>query len=446
MTDFVKDAFNFLGEPLATDELKAQLTQLRDVIVAKQMQQIAKAGQLNALNEELASVDAKAKFLVDITTQSLDMFVPPEPEGLEVDYDKLKEKIYDPLLTAQLYVTAGAVTLYGLSLVLPATLKVVAFASRSVKISKMAKSTKFATLGKLGSGAAKLAVALLVIDFAIKLVSAKKINDYMREKQQELTDQITEADQELARYDIAIKMREDFLKTMLEESGAETVTDYKVQLNKAIADVAEHATVAEIARNMLMMGMAADVVADLTPNLEKSVADRLAQRLNAEIMLMEGATPAEISQELGMTRFQIETVRRVLEVRGDAALGFEDEELARKHNVVDAIADLQIELAETALGKIWDSIEAKADVGTLARKCLIPQEALAQLMTEVDVRAALLAGDDTAAVAARYDMDVVRAQAIEDGLPFVQEQLKIGYHDAKALAVKLRLPVAAIPA
>jgi hypothetical protein len=227
----------------------------------------------------------------------------------------------------------------------------------------------------------------------------------------------------------------------LDEAGVANVNEYLGLLNDAIKDVAEQASTARMARNLLQMGQTPDQIAALLPRVDRAALDGIARRLAAEVVLLEGKSPEEAARETGLTALQTTVVERVLAARGDAAIGYSDTEIAARHDIVASIADLQIDLAEAALPRIWGHLEGGGELSLAAREALIPVAALEQLRHEIPVRGALWSGAAPEDLAARggavgagriaalaHEIETERAMAARSGLK------------GAALMIALRLP------
>lgn len=449
----IDDALAFLTAPMNTDELKRQLEMLRDRMHAKAAEQGNLAARLDKVVLDLAAMDAKADFMLNLVGQQIDLFVPPEPEGLEVDYDRMKRTVYDPLTNAATIVgSVGAGIWLTGAVVLPATFKLVGFLARSGKVSGMAQSSRLLTMAKVGKVTVYVAIVAMIVEVALKIANAKKLNDYLREKRAELEEQVAECDRALARLETALALGTQRRADLLEGAGIEPdpkdgYTDrhmvaYMRRLQDAIDEVAEQATYARIARNMLRMGLSVEDVLASIPGLGREGLLSIGARLNAEIMLLSGHSAEDVARELGMTGMQVQIVERVLEVRGDAARGHPDEVLVKRHNVSDAVADLQILLVESALAPKWDIITGQGDLTALSLEALVPAAALARLRAEVAARGALWMGAEAGAVAqAHPELSAEDISALEAELPRLRQEAASSIAPPAQLAFDLRLPL-----
>lgn len=437
----MKKVLSFLSEPFSTDELKAKLEQTRDELNGKALYQTQLAGQLSRVEIEALSMQSKSNYLVNLSGQTLEMFVPAPASELETDYDAMKDKYYDPIKDAYTYGgAAGAVVWFLGGAVLPGTLKVVGALAKSQKIARLAKSTKLMKLAKLGKATVYLAVVVAIFEVALRMVTAKKMNDHLRKEQKTIEDQNLKADQVIAKYEVAIEQGKKLIQAFLDETGVESLEDYEDKLNEAIGDVAEQAAYSKMARNMLRIGMDAETVANVVPDLKVDVVRAIEQRLNAEIMLLSGETPEIVGQNLQMTRLQLALVARVLQVREDAVLGWDDHVLMERHKVSDAVADLQVDLAESGLETIWDKVTTQADPDTLAKTLIVSARAVKHLQSEVQARSALLEGAAVDTVVQAYpEVGAKRIAEIAEEIPLIREDIIDSPAGPEKLAVEWRV-------
>ena len=438
----MKEALDFLTAPLGTDELKRQVDDLRGLLEDKAAEELRLGTDLTDVNLDLDRMEAKTSFLVSMAGQLLDLSMPPPAEGLEAVYDARKADLYDPMQQVTAVVGVAGLGAMALGkLVLPGTLKVVGFVSRSARVSDAAKSVRLVKLAKMGRASVYLAIGASILELAIKMTDARKINAYLTEKREEFQSQVAEANRVLARYEVAIEQGQALRDRLLADAGVETVNEYLGLLNDAIKDMAEQATKARMTRNLLRMGKSTEEIAELMPHLESSVIDGIARRLAAEIALLEGASPESVAEETGLTALQTGVVRRILDARGDAALGFPDAALVARHGISDAVADLQIDLAEAALPGIWPALEGEGSLSGASVEALIPEAALIRLRREMQVRGALWAGEEAEALFARFeDVDPARVAELAEELAVEKETARRDPLAPDALMIALRLP------
>ena len=474
----VQEALDFLGQPFETDALKGKVESLRDQLRAKSEQQEVLLTQLELNVADLTNLKAKTDFLANLMGRELDMFIPPEPEGIEKEYDAWEEAVYDPLEYVALGIGGIGGALYISAKLIPFTLKGIAFISRISKLTTWAGSAKWAKAAKLGKSSVYLALAIVLLESVIKLATAKQINDHLKQKQGELEEMITQADLMLVRIETAIAESRVQRERLLFDLGfgpfgpadheeypvkiAMAMSEYLRRASTSVEEITVSATVKKSLRNLLIMGQSSDAVFDLMAPIHDGVTlqmvQALARRVQTELMLLNGMTQDDVAREVGISAFQVAVVARVLRARADAARGYDDETLSERYGISDAVADLQIDLAESAMAQDWAAIASgTGDTAALSRTMLIPPEALEDVMREIPARRELLAGASPEGVQANHPgIPVARiAELHRDKLDRVDGLLAdvtarntttpLTDTQRRMLAVSLRVPVSAIP-
>lgn len=442
----MSDVLDFLTAPMSTDELKRQVETLREQLSEKASKELRLNTALNDVNLDLDRIQARTNFLVSLTGQLLELSQPPAAHGLEAHYAAKKSNFYDPVEYGITVTGLAGVGLVALgSFILPGTAKLLGAVFRSTTIAGASKATWMVKMAKVGRAGVYLAIATSILTMAMKMGEAQKINAYLKEKRAEFEAQADEADRVLARYEVAIEQAEIYRDGLLADAGVKTVQEYLGLINDAIKDVAEQSASARMARNLLRMGTSQEDVLTLIPRLDAAGLSAIARRLAAEIALIEGEDAQSVAQKTELTALQVAIVERVLAARGDAALGARDVELVERHKISDAVADLQIDLADAALPGIWKAVQPGGDLTGAALKALIPRAALEQLQIEIAARGALWAGESLEAVVRRFPaLDASRVEVLAADLqagPAVG-----GKVDAQTKMIDLRLPFSAVPA
>jgi hypothetical protein len=443
----------FLFEPFKTDELRAELTGLRNELDAMNVEQQELAGALEKVAGDLALMEAKVRFVDELLAQTFEVFVPPDPEAVEIAYERETEGLYRYSELAQLYVGAAGLGAWALGGAIgPGLAKTIGFVARSQKIAGLAGSSRFLKLARAGKGTVALAAAVAIVEVAIRLKDARKINDHLIEKRAEIEARIEEAEEVLAAHRFAIGEATHRRDTLLAEAGVPgDLSAYLQRLNDAIADIGRRKSFTRMARRMLRRGMARDEIAALMPDMPAEAIAGIERRLSAETMLVEGETVEGMGRHLGLTAFERRAVARVLDAR-DAALaeGLAAPALAARFAVAEAVAEFQIDLLAAALPGLWSAIDGEGSAEPIARALLVRPGAVARLRLELSAKAALARGEAPEAVAAaRPGLEAATLAAWAEAMPSAREKAKelLGGPggEAAAVAASLRLPLAALP-
>lgn len=474
----VRQTLDFLGQPFETDALKAKVEGLRDEIRAKAEAQEVLITLLELNVADLTILKAKTDFLANLMGRELDMFVPPEPEGVEKEYDAREKAFYDPLENVALGIGGIGGALYIGAKAIPFTLKGVVAITKISKLANWAGNAKWAKAAKLGKSSVYLALAIVILEAALKMVSAKKINDHLRAREDELEEQIVQADLMLVRIETALAESRIQREKLLFDLGfgpfvapdhedypveiATAVSEYLRRANTSGEEITVNATVKKSVRNLVIMGQTPEAIVDLLGPIYEDVTlpmvQALARRVQAELLLLDGMEQDDIAREVGISTFQVAVIARVLRARADGARGYPDEVLSERYGISDAVADLQIDLAESAMAQVWDEIAlGSGDAVALSRTTLVPPEALADVMREVPARMDFLDGASPETVAANHpeisaeriaelheDMQV-RAGAMLEDVAASQATRPLTDNQRLLFAVALRVPLSAIP-
>ncbi|MEO1773400.1 MAG: hypothetical protein AAFS07_00470 [Pseudomonadota bacterium] len=434
----------FLFQPFQTDALMAEVTMLRNELVEMGHTQQGLAGDLTRVSNTLLMIEEKNTFLLHLLEQTFDVFVPPDPEKLEAAHAEKKTEQYDKLQTAMAYTGAGALgLLLAGKVVLPGLAAVTGFVTGSSRIAAYGSASKFSRLAAAGKAAVALVIVIGVIEMLLRMRDAKKINDHLREKRDEIETQIAEADDLLADHRFAIKEANRRLEMILTEAGyPEDLDGYLGRFETTLRDIGHQRGHLLTARNMLRMGMPKADIRFAIDTLDPAVLDSIEKRLNAEIMLIQGVDPAEVSRRLELTTFERKAIELVLAARGATAAGMPMAQIVETHGVTPAIADLQQDIIDQRIARHWAAIDSDAPLGPVANALLIPEPGLAQLRAELAAKRALAAGEQPSGEPAAL-------AAWEAALPDLiaeAEALKVdGPEEQVKAAATLRLPLALVP-
>jgi hypothetical protein len=277
------------------------------------------------------------------------LFAPPKPSAEETEHLQRQEDICDPLQIA--FMSASGLMLAAiLPGVVASTIKMVTMGMFLDKASKGKTPLRF---GKLAKVTAVLAAAICLVETSIKMIHAKNLNAEIEKSRAALATEIGRGNSAYVKVSPERAEAEALRAEMLAGADAETVQDFLVSMNQAIADVSAQAALVDVARSLLQTRQDVALVAYIV-QLDAEVAECIQRRLSIEQALMAGHATHDIVRDLGVAPFELRAVERVLAVRADAAHGFDDAALVERHGVTDAIADLLIDIAEGALKNHWE--------------------------------------------------------------------------------------------
>ncbi|MEM8979897.1 MAG: hypothetical protein AAGD04_10455 [Pseudomonadota bacterium] len=434
-----KKSGNWLSGPFKTDALMAGLEEARIELSLANEALSAEEVERDTVIMDLRSMGAKAIVLGGLATE-IAVFAPPPPTPEELEHLERSEEIYDPLEIA--YLTTGSLFLVTL---LP---RIGAGVIKMITLGKFfkdaSKSRFLLGVAKLGKATVVLTAVIFLVETIIKMIHAQKLNDEIEASRKKLKTEISKANREVARVSMEREEATALRTQMLEEAGVENVRAFLISMNEAIADVSADVAFVKVARNLLRIGQAPEMVEHIV-QLEPDVIRRIARRLKIEEALIAGQAREEIAENQGIDAKEVDLVARILRVRGDAARGFSDAALVEHHMVSDALADMQIDLATTELAKHWNSLLTAPRLDEIAKDTLIPEEALVSLVAELKAHAQLWQG---------AELETVRAQNPQvpsNRLGAMSEALEANKAFAKATsmspddtAVHLRLPLSAL--
>lgn len=432
----LKTSGDFLSGPFQTDALLARLEEAR-IELAQATETLRIEEDLrDAVLLDLRAMGAKTIVLTALMTQ-IALTAPPRPGPEELDHLKREDALYDPLNTAMM--SAGGLMLAAmLPGVAASTIKMI---SMGKFLGNASKGKTLLRFGKPAKGTAVLAGAIFLVETIIKMIHAQKLNAEIEKSRRALKEKIGEANSAYGKVAFQRAEAEALRAEMLRDAGTATVQGFLVAMNQAIADVSAKAALIDVCRNLLHSGQDAQTVAMIV-QFDIEVVERIQRRLLIEASVISGQ---DLAGALDITLVERRATERVLAVRGDAARGFDDAELVAVHGVTDAVADVQIEIAENALKRYWDQLPEIEDFDTLAAKTLIPAAALRLLCQEMPVRAALWSGQSLEEVArANTQAPPKRVEALALALAAGRDRLDRGGLPQDEAALHLRLPQTAL--
>jgi hypothetical protein len=421
----------FLTGPFQTEGLLADLEAARIELDIANEELSVEQDSLNIVATDLRSMGAKTVTLNALMVE-IALTAPPAPGREELEHLQRQEDIYDPLQTA-FHFAGGAMLLSMLPGVAAATVKMV---SMGRYLGSAAKGRTLLTLGKVAKGTAVLAGAIFLIETIIKMIHARKLNAEIEASRNALAEEIGKANRRFAQVRHDRLEGEALRAEMLADAGVETVQEVPVKMNEAISEVAAQAALVEVARNLIDSGQDKGMVAEIV-QLEPEVVERIERRLGIEHALIAGGG----AEDIGAHPAELRVVERLLQVRGDAARGYDDAYLVERHGVTDAVADLQIELAEGALEDHWDGFPDAERFDLLSRDTLIPEDALRALAAEMPARSDLWAGKAIEDVAADHpELSRARIASLASQVETGRKRLAAGKYAPREQALMLRLP------
>lgn len=430
---------DFLTGPFKTDQLLAGLEAARIELATANEELAVEEDARDLILADLRMMGAKTIVLTSLATE-IALIAPPVSGSEEEAHLQRQKDFYDPLGHA-LLATGGVMLAAMLPGMAASTIKMV---SMGRFLSKASKGKTLLRFSKVAKGTAVLATAIFLVETIIKMIHAEELNAEIKASREELREKIAKANRACAKVSLQRSEAEALRSEMLSEAGVKTVQEFLISMNQAIADVSAQAALVTVARNLLQAGQGTDLVTRLV-QLDPEIVARIDRRLGIERALVAGETVTAIADETGADPFEVRVVDRVLAVRGDAARGFGDDALARRHGVTEAVADQQIEIADTELEKHWDGFPDGAVFADLARATLIPEDALRLLAAETLARADLWAGQTIEDVAAAHpDIASARIEALADDITDGRALVASGDLERDELAVKLRLPAVSI--
>ena len=400
--DGAKTTFTWLGQPFKTDELKLELEGLR-VQYKGLRQEISSSETVLAIAvNDLEAIKAKFDAITLLSTEIVEAVPPLDPDGLEADFNEQKEKLYDPLATAYTIGSAAGLVFFLPPVAVHSIRWLSGGSAFSKAVSGVGKLGKFIKYAKLaGKAAFVLAGVIFLVDTVIKMIAAGKTNEELRSKIAELDKAVEELKAVRAKISVKTDLAKSLLRTALEEAGVTNAADFLIILNEEIMAIAEHAAYIKLVRRMLRMGQTVEQVQPIFQQLDAKAIEAIATRIRIETELVAGKGPEDVDEITGATAFQVAAVQHVLKVRADAVLGYTDDALVRRHKVSDAVADMQIDLAEEGLKNHWAAVLSDADLTAAAEEILIPVEVLNTLRAQVPAkqmlwqyRAAISEADD----------------------------------------------------
>jgi len=391
-------------DPLAglkTDDLKAELARLREELVGRQSVYAEKMISLDSSVNDLKKMEEKATFVVTQLEQIAVMTTPPPKSGAEGASDALDRYFSDPVFLASsgLGAVGGVIVLSG------PLLKLVGMAPKLGKAAKLANSTKFMKVLKLGRGALLLGAAIAIVELAVGMFTAQEINKQLRKDRAELEKLMKEADAEIAKLDKASAEAKALIKKLLtdadlsEMAHGDAMNAYVRMMNDAIGALSAQKAKGRMVRKMVMHGMMeVDDIVSIT-GVDISVVESISQRVAVERALVEGKTILQAARGSGLEAEQIVEIENVVRARNEAVAGEDPSSVSALLGVPISVVQSEGEETLPLLAPFWEKIENEEDLEEIGPKVLVSGEALLRLNKELRAKTALARGDDPSVVA-----------------------------------------------
>jgi len=445
-------------DPLAglkTDDLKNQLSILREDLVSRQSSYAEQMIALDAAMNDIKKMEEKATFVVAQLDQIAVLTTPPPPSDAEIASDALDRYFTDPIFLA----SAGIGGIGGVAMMVgglaPPVMKLIGKAPKLGKATKLAKSSKFMKVLRFGKGAVALSAAIAVIELVVGMASAQAINKQLKKDKAVLNKHIDEADAEIAELQSATREAEGLVKSLLADSELgdlehdAAIAAYVRMMNEAIAGLSAQKAKIRMVRKMVLHGTMerADIAA--MTDVEESVVERIEKRVRVERALVEGRSVVEAARETGLAAQQVVEIEGVVRARNEAVAVEDAEQVAEILNVPVAVVLGEGEATLPLLAPSWADIEADGDLDAIGRKAVLSADALARLRTELRSKAALAGGgspDDVAASSGRpiediaeWGIDVAEGRA---DVAILRRDGKLG--KPSLVAAQMRLPLSLV--
>lgn len=458
-------------DPLAglkTDDLKAKLEVLREDIRARQSTFSVEMMALDAAVNDLTKMEEKTDFVVAQLEQISSITTPAPPSDAEVASDALDKYFTDPVFLA----STGMGAVGGGMMVVGGIGKVVSkrFGPK-VKLGKAAKAgkaTKFVKFLKVGKGVAGLGAALAMVELAVGMVSAQKINKQLKKDKAALNKHIDEADAEIKELRGIRKDAEAAVRSLLDEAGVAdgldaefdtaeaaaeaheaAISGYLRHMNDAIAQLSAQTAKVRMVRKMVLSGaLEPDMIADMT-EVDETVVSSIAERVAVELALVSGRSVVEVARDSGLLSEQVLEIEGVVRARNEAVAGEDPERIAELVQVTEAVVQGEDEATMPLLASSWGAIEADDDLEAIGRKAVVAASALSRLRSELRAKTELAGGIDPAAVAQSANRSIEAVSAWGVDVAEARADIAILKRDGKLgkpalMAAQMRMPLALV--
>lgn len=433
---------------LKTDDLKAELAAYREELVNREVTYMEKRGELDDAVRDLGKMEEKTNFVVMQLEQFSVLTTPPPESGAETTSDYLDRYFKDPVFNVSVGLSAigGAVVLSG-----PA-LKMVGALPKLSKATKLANSSKFLKVLKLGKGALALGAALAIVELAFSMVTAQEINKQLRADKAKLQKAMRKADEAIDELEQSTKEAKAQVKSLLEEAGfgnlahGVAMESYVRMMNEAIAALSAQKSKVRMVRKMVIRNaMELEDMADIA-GVAMDVVESVAQRVAVERAFIEGQTVVQVARESALADSQIMEIEKVIKARNEAVAGEAPEAIAELLGIPASIVLSEGEETLPLLASSWDDIQQEEGLDAISHKALVSSDALERLADELQAKVALSRGDDPADVSKQFDRTLEDVGAWSTDIAEARTQIAVLKRDGKlgkldVTAARLRLPL-----
>ena len=433
---------------LKTDDLKAELAALREELMSREVTYSAERSELDDAVRDLGKMEEKTNFIVMQLEQFAVLTTPPPESDAENTSDFLDRHFNDPIFNASIGLSAigGVVVLSG-----PA-LKMVGALPKLSKATKLANSSKFLKVLKLGKGALALGAALAIVDLAVSMVTAQEINKQLRKDKVQLQQKMREADEAIAELKKATKEARAQVKGLLNEAGfgdlehGKAMESYVRMMNEAIAALSAQKSKVRMVRKMVMRkAMEEEDIAEII-GVALEVVESVAQRVSVERALINGQTIVEVARDSALEDSQVIEIEKLVRARNEAIAGEAPETIAKLLGLPASIVLSEGEETLPLLASSWEDIEHEERLDTISLHALVSSDALGRLADELQAKVALSRGDDPAKVSEAFDRTIEDVAEWATDVAEARAQIAVLKRDGKlgkldVAAARLRLPM-----
>ncbi|MEM1235385.1 MAG: hypothetical protein AAGI10_00345 [Pseudomonadota bacterium] len=433
---------------LKTDDLKAELAVMREDLMGRQTSYAEEMFELETAVNDLKKMEEKTTFVVTQLEQIAVLTTPPPKSGAEEASDALDRYFTDPVFLA----STGLGAVGGVVVLSKPVIKLIGMVPKLGKATKLANSSKFLKVMKLGKGTLLLGAAIAIVELAVGMISSQEINKQLRKDKAELNRLTREADKEIGELSKATTQAKGLVTSLLKDAGlgdlahGQAMESYVRMMNEAIGALSAQKAKVRMVRKMVMHGaMTAADIASIT-GVDETVVESVSQRVAVERALVSGKTVVEAARDSLLDDAQIIEIDKTVRARNEAIAGEPAESVAMLLDVPVSVVLSEGEENLPVLEPFWGHIEKAENLDAISEKVLISADALARLSAELQSKAALAAGDDPAAVgqAHGHSIEHVGEWAVE--IADARTRIAILKRDAKLrklekTAVQLRMPL-----
>lgn len=433
---------------MKTDDLKAELAALREALLDREVSYSAGKSALDDAVRDLGKMEEKANFVVMQMEQIAVLTTPPPKSDAETTSDFLDRHFNDPVFQASIGLSAvgGVVVLSG-----PA-LKVLGSVPKLSKATKLANSSKFLKVLKLGKGALALGAALAIVDLMVSMVTAQEINKQLRQDKAKLQAKLREADEAIAELKSATKDAKAQVQDLLTEAGfgdlehGKAMESYVRMMNEAIAALSAQKSKVRMARKMVMRNaMSVEDISEIV-GIALDVVESVAQRVSVERAFVNGRTVVEVARDSALDDTQVVEIETLVRARNEAIAGEAPETIAKLLGLPASVVLSEGEETLPLLASSWEDIEQEKGLDAISLEALVSADALGRLADELQAKVALSRGDDPGKVSEAFDRTIEAVAEWATDVAEARAQIAVLKRDGKlgkldVAAARLRLPL-----